>query len=180
MGRLRRRRTRNGEIDDRTRELFLRAVEGGNRQSVAAQLAGLNPRTVEEWLRRGRGDDDRPATPALTRFAEDYEAALARCEAGMVGDIRRGSASDPRLAIWWLENRSPEWRRRQQPLPAGPQQQPAQVTATTQVVIVSEEALERLGLERVRDMRQVGDGSGPGAEVRARLVEDAAAPSLED
>jgi len=164
-------------LTPRKRETFITALKAGNRLSVAARYAGLNPRTVEEWMRRGQGTDrDRPSSPFFVALWEEVEAAKAHAEVFAMAQVRQGMGREPRMAAWWLENTSPDWRRRSEPPPV---QTNVQVSAPTQVIVVDRELLEEMGIERVRALRevkQVGDGGSNGvhAERRSRLVEDSA------
>jgi len=100
--------------------VLLAAIRRGNRLATAAQLAGLSPSTVEEWMRCGRGLDARPVTPTYMAFVEDVEQAQAEAEAEAVGAIRDAARRDWRAAAWFLSNVSPDWRRYRQPPPGAP------------------------------------------------------------
>jgi hypothetical protein len=98
-------------LDEGVTGMLLAAIRAGNRLSVAARLAGLSPSTVEEWMRRGRGTDARPATPAHVRFVEAVEVAEAAAEADLLAAVQGATPRDWRAAAWLLANRSPDWRR---------------------------------------------------------------------
>lgn len=111
-------------LDDRKREIFLTAIRAGNRIQIAARFARIAPSTVEEWMRRGRGEDDhvppRPPTPFFVKLVEDVENAQADAEAHAMLMIRQGMSADPKWAAWYLENKHREWRARNDPPPPPP------------------------------------------------------------
>jgi hypothetical protein len=168
----RRRMVTRAMLEPHTRSLFLAALTAGNRVAIAARIAGLNPKTVEEWLRRGQGVDDRPSEPAYRRLYEEVEHAKAMAEVHAVAAIRNGMERDPRLAIWFLENRSPEWRRRREH--PTPEPQPAPSTPSPRVIVIEREELEQMGLQRVRALRVDNDDQD---DRLSSLVEDSGPPT---
>src|SRR5438309_447326 len=60
------------------------AVEGGIPFANALLLAGVSEFTGLEWLRRGEGRHDRPATPIYAQFAQAIARARAQDEARRV------------------------------------------------------------------------------------------------
>ncbi len=116
----RRRPGRPTLLDDGAGDVLLAAVRAGNRLSVAARAAGLAPSTVEEWMRRGRGLDVRPATPVFVRFVEAVEVAQAAAEAEAIAAVRGAMAKDWKAAAWYLANVSPYWRQSRMPPPEPP------------------------------------------------------------
>ena len=99
-------------LDDRKRSLLLAAIKAGNRLSVAATFAGVSPKSVSEWMRRGEGRDGRPAIEPYTSFVRAVEHARAEAEVAAMAAIRRAMRRNPRWAVWWLETTVPEWRLR--------------------------------------------------------------------
>lgn len=116
----RRSRGRPTLLEPDTREILLTAIRAGNRLPAAARLAGISPKTLSEWLRRGRGLDARAATPAHMQLVDDVELAQAQAEANALEMIRKAAMRDWRAAAWFLENSHDDWRRRKalpEPLP---------------------------------------------------------------
>jgi hypothetical protein len=58
--------------------------------------AGLPAQTFDEWMRRGRRADDRPATPRLVRFAQRVDRAIATAQVAAEKEVRK------RLPLEWL------------------------------------------------------------------------------
>jgi len=56
---------------------------------AAAVAVGLPAQTFDEWMRRGRRHDDRPATPRLVRFAERIDRATATAQVGAEKEVRK-------------------------------------------------------------------------------------------
>lgn len=163
-------------VDSKVRDLLLTAIKAGNRLQVAARYAGLSPTTVEGWMRRGRGlDATRPSQPRYVQFVKDVEEAQAHAEVYAVTQVRRAMVDDVRSAIWFLENTSAEWRQRNVPvLPVTPVSQPS-IGPVGQVVIISADQLEALGLSQLRAAREEDPDGDARAVKRARLVTDSAA-----
>lgn len=135
---------------------LLDALTEGNRRGVAARLAGVSEATFYRWMADPR--------PRYRKFRESVERAEAEAEAAAVASVRRGMLKNPRYAIWWLENISPEWRRhRQMPEPA-PEERCA--PPARGVIVINAETLSAYARDRI------GPISAPPPEVRARLVED--------
>jgi hypothetical protein len=135
-------------LDDRKRSLLLTAIKAGNRLSVAARFAGVSPKSVSEWMRRGEGRDGRPAIEPYTSFVRAVEHAQAESEVAAMAAIRKAMRRNPRWAVWWLETTVPEWRRSRDrgeatvPLPAPALEQ--------SFVLIPGETLRRLATEQVR------------------------------
>lgn len=160
-------------MESGARETLLAAVRAGNRLPAAARLAGVSPTTLSEWMRRGSGLDTRPATPVYVEFVEDVELAQATAEVYALATIRQAMSRDWRAAAWWLENASPEWRRRKErPEPEPP---PAvRMAPSGETIIISAEDLRRFAEERIRMERgEPRDGVDEETRVRrSRLVSD--------
>jgi transposase len=104
-------------------------LAAGTTQAVVAQRAGVNPRTVRQWLAAGkvaRPPSVRippPAEPVMpTTEGESLSERLARAEPGLVAAViqaaQRGSWQ---AAAWLLERSFPErWGRRDAPPPMPP------------------------------------------------------------
>lgn len=72
----------------------------------AAQAEGVAKNTVHEWIRRGRGEDDRPATELLSWFAGEMEKARAESIQRAVQAVYEDPSWQARA--WWLERRLPD------------------------------------------------------------------------
>ena len=108
----RRRRGRPPLLDEGKREVLLKAIRAGNRPSVAARYAGVSPKSMAEWMRRGRGVDVRSKVEPYIGFVRAVEHAEAVAEVEAVASIWKAMPRNPKYAIWWLERMHPEWRRR--------------------------------------------------------------------
>ena len=84
-----RRRSRPMEDDPITEERrrkILTYIRAGVFDHVAAQAVGISPRTFRDWIARGEGRGQRPATPELARFAREVRAAKA--DARIAAEVR--------------------------------------------------------------------------------------------
>lgn len=147
-------------------QIIVRAIREGNRQPVAARLAGVAPDTLAEWLARGRGIDKRAATPAFKALAEAVDQATAQAEAHALAKVRSNFGSDPASARWFLENSDPHWRQYraplvEEPLSAGP-------AITQNMIVIDRATLEEIALRQIRAAREM-DGTGPRAATAADI-----------
>ena len=84
------------------------AVRAGNYREVAAQAAGVPPRTFYRWCRRGREASAGP----LREFWQALLEAERAAEMGAVALVMKRARKDARHAQWWLERKFPErWGR---------------------------------------------------------------------
>lgn len=87
-------------------------VATGTPKTIAAAAEGVADNTVEEWIRRGEGRDERPATPLLAEFAKAIRKAEAQDVNRRKVRLEKAAELDPALAVkvdtWWLERRHPE------------------------------------------------------------------------
>lgn len=93
-------------------EKFMTALRARNRITAAARYAGLNPRTAEDWIARGRGlKVGRPAAPDYVRFARMVDENRATARVYVVGNVVARSRVDTAAAKMWLKvHGGPEWR----------------------------------------------------------------------
>jgi len=139
-------------LEPGVRELLLTAIRAGNRPAVAARYAGISSKTLDEWVRRGRGLDVRPPTPAYEELVADIERAQAEAQVYALGMIRKAMARDPRAAMWFLENTDPCWRQRRAPAPVGAEQSPPPSPAPTgPTIVITQEQLEAIALMQLED-----------------------------
>lgn len=81
-------------------------IAKGVPKSYAARASGVAPNTVLEWERRGRGEDERPATELTTWFAGEMERALAQFIESKIVEISQDE--DWHAKAWMLERRFPD------------------------------------------------------------------------
>lgn len=163
----RRRRGRPTLLNSTQQALLLAAVKAGCRLPVAARLAGVSPKTVNEWVRRGRGHDGRPAIEPYVGFIRAVEQAEAEAEVAAMAAIRKAMPGDWRAAAWFLERTHPEWRRRKDrgDIPAA---DIAQARVTMGTIVVSRKTLERIGSEPRSVQPAEPDLDGPAPVRQAR------------
>ena len=139
-------------------------------------MAGISPTTLAEWLRRGRDLDGRPSTPIYISLVEDVEQAQAAAEVYALASIRKAMARDWRAAAWWLENRSPGWRRRKERPASDLRHAPKPVGQVIEDYHLSAEDMQRITTERIRaEHGRPADGPDEGTRARrARLVSSSA------
>lgn len=93
---------------------FIDCVKAGNYVTVCARYVGLSPRTVEDWIDRGRGHRaDRIAAPEYARFARLVDEAKATAEVLVIGNLVARSKTDTRAAELFLygdQERRKRWR----------------------------------------------------------------------
>lgn len=75
---------------------ILQNVQIGMTEEKAAQLVGINPRTLSAW--KGKWGD----------LSEALACAHARCEQKLVGTVVAGMDKHPRLALEMLERKDPK------------------------------------------------------------------------
>jgi hypothetical protein len=68
---------------------------------VAADVAGISPRTLREWVARGEGRSSRATTPKLRAFAQKYRQAKAEARALAEARIYQDDTK------WWLTHAAP-------------------------------------------------------------------------
>lgn len=65
---------------EKANEIIL-LLRGGASLRSAAQISGIPLRTLQEWISRGEGRSQKPATPKLKAFAKDVRKAQAEARA---------------------------------------------------------------------------------------------------
>lgn len=91
-------------------EKFLQAIRAGSSYAAAARYIGLSPRTVETWLRRGRGFGPAPATQEYVRFVRLVQQARASLHVLVTGNLVARSRVDTAAALAILRHIDPDWR----------------------------------------------------------------------
>lgn len=99
---------RPSKLTQAVKTTVIDALESGLGPSQAAQLAGISSGTLSEWVRRGEGRDDRPASLEFAKFAKDVTRAIAASESALISRIHAATEKDWRAAAWLLERRWPD------------------------------------------------------------------------
>jgi hypothetical protein len=104
----------DGEVHAvRVGDEILRRIAAGMSAKVAAESVGISKGAFYEWVARGEGRHERPATPEYVDFAAAVSIARARGRGVLELYVRQHSKEDGRLALEALARRYPEeWGRR--------------------------------------------------------------------
>jgi hypothetical protein len=156
-------------LDQGKVEVLLTAIRVGNRLSVAASYAGVSPKSMAEWMRRGRGVDGRPALEPYVGFVRAVEHAQAEAEVEAVALVRKAMRRNPKYAIWWLERMHPEWRR-QTLAPVAEVTSASPTPLAQKTILIDGATLRRLSGEQIRAERGEADLDEATLARRARLV----------
>lgn len=81
-------------------------IAKGVPKKYAALASGVAVNTILEWERRGRGEDERPATELTVWFAAEMEKAVARFIETKIVEI--STDEDWHAKAWMLERRFPD------------------------------------------------------------------------
>jgi len=96
------------EITPELQELIVGALKTGNYLETAAALAGINPDTLREWIKKGKRGD-----PRYAELAEKITQAIATSEARDLAVIGKAANEYWQAAAWRLERRfSERWGRK--------------------------------------------------------------------
>lgn len=85
---------------------FAEAVEKGHPYSSACDLLGISVTTFTEWVARGEGRHERPATDAHAAFAAAIKEAKAKREQRWQGVIEDAAIGGTWQAAAWLLERT--------------------------------------------------------------------------
>ena len=92
--------------------LISKIIEKGNYREVACKLAGIDRKTLENWMKRG----ERECEGLYGELFESVSQAEGHSEAYSVMLIKRAAPKSWMAAAWMLERKSPErWGRREVP-----------------------------------------------------------------
>lgn len=92
------------KYDQTTAEVLLKAVAAGLPNKTAAELAGIDERTLYNWKRRGKAGEE----PFL-QFLQSLRAHQARAVREAMQTINHAAKrGEWRAAAWWLERRHPD------------------------------------------------------------------------
>lgn len=90
---------------------ILKAIRLGQPQDTAAQRAGIDPRSLRNWKKKGRNN---PKTP-LGQFCREIRRAAAQAEAHLGAKTYEKALEDGRLGLSYLAVRWPKrWSTTQQ------------------------------------------------------------------
>jgi hypothetical protein len=99
-----------------TRELvtvLCDALEAGHYREVACKLAGIDRKTLLNWMKRG----SREKSGLYRELYEAVERAEAKAEEYHLGNIKDASKKNWFASAWYLERKHPErWAKRDAPL----------------------------------------------------------------
>ncbi len=100
--------TRPSLLTPERQQRIITAISAGNSRDISAAYAGISPKTLFEWLKKGRA-----AKAGIHReFADAVEKADAEAEVYAVGVVRKAMPDQWQAAAWWLERRKPQdWAR---------------------------------------------------------------------
>jgi hypothetical protein len=94
--------------EDQAREIIV-ALKVGAPYDVACQAASVPKATGMEWLRRGKGEDEKyGTTPELTQFAIDVEESMSYATVRALKVIHNAAKSTWTAAAWYLERTQPD------------------------------------------------------------------------
>jgi hypothetical protein len=101
---------RPSKLTERTKNLLLQALQAGNDQKVAAQMAGIGETTFYRWMEMGA---EEKAKKEYREFRESVERAIAEAEVAAVARIQQAAVNGRwQAAAWWLERKHSErWGR---------------------------------------------------------------------
>lgn len=90
---------RRCRLTPEVQDLIVTALRAGSYVESAAQLAGISPSTLYDWLARGR----KARSGQFLEFLELVQGAIAQAEVQAVERVNTASQTDWRAAAWWLE-----------------------------------------------------------------------------
>jgi hypothetical protein len=158
------RRGRRTLLDEARWLHLLEAFRTGMNEVNSARLVSLNPNTLQEWLRRGEGLDDRPAKEPYITFATEVRKAQAEFLFETYGEVRRNP--DPRWKFQRalaLEAEVDKRLERRQAIGSA-------LLVPSRSVVLTAEQVERIALEQVRRSQGDTEEEDVVRARRARLV----------
>ena len=144
--------------------VLLEALRQGAPMRLACEYAGIAVPTVEEWMRRAVGADDRPPRPEHIVFAEAVTRARAEAHMYALKQVRVHMPRDFQAAKFWLTTQHPEVWGSATPTPAAvsPVDQGV-ITQQNNIVVIAPDQLEALGLAALATKQltpEASDGDG--------------------
>lgn len=99
-------KARGPQLTKKRGEEICARIAKGVPKKYAALASGVAPNTVLEWERRGRGEDERPATDIMVWFAAEMQKAVAQFIESKIVEI--STDEDWHAKAWMLERRFPD------------------------------------------------------------------------
>lgn len=96
------------KMTDEIRAAILTSLEAGAPMWMAAEAAGVSANTVNEWVRRGTGEDDRTPSSRYVSFAQEVAKMQAAAGLKAVAVVRGAMDKSWQAAAWFLERRFPD------------------------------------------------------------------------
>jgi transposase len=100
-------------LTDELEQQLVGMLRAGNVIHVACAAVGIDQRSYQRWMQRGR--TGRRVDSRHRAFREKVEQALAEAEARAVTQVAKAAGEDWRAAAWWLERQFPDRWGRQLP-----------------------------------------------------------------
>ena len=90
-------------------EAICEAIENGATLEIAAQAAGIAPRTLDEWLHHGRKElqENPDAAGPCANFVRAANVASAKLETDLLATIQAASEKNWTASAWLLERKHP-------------------------------------------------------------------------
>jgi len=101
-------RGRPSSLTGPTIKAIEKRIREGASYADAAKASGIDPRTFQTWLAKGREDTFNGRMSEFQHFYQRVEAANLDIKGLLIKRVIKGSAKDPRLALKVLERRFPE------------------------------------------------------------------------
>lgn len=132
---------RPDKLTPEVQSIIVRLMGQGNWMQTAARVAGVDPKTVTNWLRDGA----KAKSGKKREFFLAVRRAVAECEAGDMAIVERARQTDWRAATWRLQHRWPQrWTGRIRQEISGPRGAPVQVGVKASVDEMSDDELLRI------------------------------------
>lgn len=165
-----RRRGRPPLLTKDVEERLLQTIKAGATVRDAAEYHGIPSVTVREWIARGQGHHQRPATPLYRDFAAKVTQARAAARVAVVGVLRSRMPRDTGAALAWLARHDPEVWGRPRRAARGAAEPPTPLPGSQRMVIISAREAAAIGLGSL-GTRTVRPGEGAVAERETLAVE---------
>jgi transposase len=96
-------------FNDKVANAILKDLRNGLHRAVAARRQAIGPRTVADWMAKGRSDAEQGLDTPLARFRNEVIKAEADAEEQVVACVRGHATTDPEIGLKFLSVR---WRKR--------------------------------------------------------------------
>jgi hypothetical protein len=114
------------KFDPETAMKIVTYVSGGNFLQVAASAAGINRKTLYNWMQAGNNSKHQHSTPELCAWKRALDEAQAFAEARAVAGILTAGSMQWQAFAWYLERSRPErWRAKTSVIQENPDGTPA-------------------------------------------------------